>query len=81
MINVADPRGGTKLLRRSIKHLYPNEISSNDVSSASPPEDQEDVSESASSHSSGRPSCQAAWQGKKYVGTITTSGTNFPFCY
>ena len=32
VVSLTDPHGGTKLLRRSIKHLYPIEVSSNEIS-------------------------------------------------
>ena len=60
VVTVADSRGGTKLLRRSIKHLYPIEVSTNEVSRITQSGDQEDVPRSAPNNSTGRPRRQAA---------------------
>ena len=51
-VSVTDPQGGTKLLRRSIKHLYPIEVNSQEDSSVPQSKDQ-DVSGYAPSNSSG----------------------------
>ena len=72
MVKVIDPRGCTQLLRRSVKHLYPIEINTNDVSDVSQLVDQglegtssvspsiRTLSESSSSYSTRRPHHQAA---------------------
>ena len=52
MVSVTDPRGGTKLLRRSIKHLYPIKVNSHEDSSVPQSKDQ-DVSGYAPSNSTG----------------------------
>jgi len=65
VVNMTDPWGGTRLLRRSIKHLYPIEVNSNDISSVSQSEVQEDVPESMLSPSTGRPRRLAAVAGEE----------------
>lgn len=35
VVKVPDPRGGIKLLRRSIKHLYPIEVSPEEINEVS----------------------------------------------
>ena len=43
VVKVSDPRGGVKLLRRSIKHLYPIEVRSEEPLSVPSPSNQADT--------------------------------------
>lgn len=62
VVKVTDSHGGTKLLRRSIKHLFPN---NNDTTSVSKPEVQKDVPESLLRSTTGRPRHRAAVAGEE----------------
>ena len=77
VVKVIDPRGCTQLLWRSVKHLYPIEVNTNDVSDVSQLVDQglegtssvspsmRILSESSSSYSTRRPRHQAAIAGEE----------------
>ena len=43
VIKVSDPRGGVKLVRRSIKHIYPIEVRSEEPLSVPSPSNQDDT--------------------------------------
>ena len=43
VVKVSDPQGGVKLLRRSIKHLYPIEVRSGEPLSVPSPSTQDDT--------------------------------------
>lgn len=66
IVKVPDSQGGTKLLRRSIKHLYPIKVSPEELSSIPAPCTVEDTPESRPNESlNRRPRRQAAIMGEQ----------------
>ena len=66
VVKVSDPWGGVKLLRRSIKHLYPIEVSSEEPLSVPLPSTQDDTTAVEPNESTDRrPRRQAAIIGEQ----------------